>query len=109
MVSRRKSWLWLTIACFLGVIVGASIALTFSTWFLNYGDTTRLIADATYDVAALEHLASGDTTGVESILKARLEASMVGLDAHGHRLTASQQNQVAKIEARARKFIKQNN
>jgi hypothetical protein len=105
MEKHRPSVLWLAAAIVVGIIVGIAVTAWVSSRIFRHGDIARQIADATTDVAALEHLAAHDAEGAVAILRVRLDASMIGLGANRPRLTNSQQSQVSAIEARANKFL----
>jgi hypothetical protein len=104
MSDRSRKVLFLGISAILGIVVGGIITAFLCSHLLSSADMSRIIADTTIDLTALEHVAAGDADGGAEVIRTRLEGSMIGLDAYRGQFSSSQESQVQSILRRKREL-----
>jgi hypothetical protein len=104
MSSRAQKLVIAIASAVVGLILGAASAMTFEGEFMSDAADSRLIADATIYLTAMERLREGDSSAANSVLKQQLDAALLGLRTDTNRLSARQKEQYARIQERVSKI-----
>ncbi len=103
-MTRSKLLVVLLLTLLGGAILGALCVAGVGAVFLRSTEDTHLIADATLYLSVLEQLRAKNPDGAGSMVTNQLRAAAMGLRADEDRLSNTQRQQFAAIQARLSKF-----